>query len=83
MYCPNCGYKQHCGCKSCKDRVPEGMKGWITNYEDDTYSCANCGLTAHPDWWSSLEWDVFVLSGERDKQLQKEKENNAGLKIVK
>jgi len=72
MKCPNCGYDQHCGCDACKDRLPKGMKGWITDKLKDTIKCANCELTAHPDWWNRLEWDVFVLSGERNKQLQKE-----------
>lgn len=46
MYCPNCGYKQYCDCKSCKNKVPKDMKSEIWDYKKDLVSCAICGLSA-------------------------------------
>jgi len=64
MYCPNCGYKQYCGCKSCKDKVPKDMKSEIWDYDKDLVSCANCGLSASMDWWENLDLEVWELTKE-------------------
>lgn len=64
MYCPNCGYKQMCGCSSsyCKNKVKESeLKPERHDESGNLIICANCGLTAHYDWWSTLEWEVFNL----------------------
>jgi len=56
--CPKCGYPQFCGCKSCKDRIPEGFLPYKWKSEPfegheplELYICANCGFEASIDWW--------------------------------
>jgi hypothetical protein len=54
-HCPKCGYPQYCGCKSCIDELPEGMKPYKWDEMGELISCANCGYTEHVDIWGEIE----------------------------
>lgn len=52
MYCPKCGKKYQCPCKSCKG------KGWKWN-KKDIIKCLNCGFEESCDWWFELELTLY------------------------
>lgn len=56
MFCPRCGYEQKC---SCDGPVCGNKDGWI-NKGNDMRACFKCGLTKPIDWWSHLEYAVFI-----------------------
>jgi len=68
MFCPNCGLKQECGCKSCLPRHPAGtvVEQWMPDGEH--LACGGCGLTASGDWWEELSMQVHDLL-EKAKML--------------
>lgn len=69
MYCPDCGHRQYCDCKSCaKRRGPirrffewAGIrKPWRWTSGDDI-ACGKCGLTANAGWWEDLGIQVMCI----------------------
>lgn len=61
MFCPNCGLKQECGCKSCLPRHPAGTVVHLWTPDGNGMTCAGCGLTASGDWWEELSMQVYDL----------------------
>ena len=49
-FCPKCGTKYACPCKSCVKYLNDVKTAWIAN-PDDTETCPKCGLTQHLDGW--------------------------------
>ena len=62
--CPKCGYPQYCGCASCKDRIPEGIKPQKRTSHGT--QCGNCGFAPDIGWWMDYEWDLAVEGGRID-----------------
>ena len=57
-HCPNCGYDQHCPCKSCKFKLPWFKKPWRW-VEGNWIACGKCGFTKSADWWEDLEYAIY------------------------
>ena len=58
--CPNCGYKQECGCESCLENLPPKGNPYIS-VSGDGHQCANCGFTMHVDGWGEWEIECYAL----------------------
>lgn len=57
--CPECGYPLYCGCKSCIDKIPVGIKPYIYYNLDNGYGiikCGNCGYERGEDEWLDI-WE--------------------------
>jgi len=54
--CPKCGYPQHCGCNSCRNRPTHTGKKRQVLVDQEHYKCVNCGLAEHMEWWANEEY---------------------------
>ncbi len=60
IHCPECGYPHYCGCNDhCRSKIPDGIKPYLWDKTGNLVSCANCGFTAHPDFWLGLSEEIF------------------------
>ncbi len=66
MFCPNCGQKQYCPCKSCRER--HGNKSvWKWDKTGNAIICCKCGLKKDASWWEDLEGECFSPEKVRKK----------------
>jgi len=62
--CPHCGYTQVCPCNGpvCKAvREKTGRIPWRENRKNDCITCANCGFTAHMDYWEDYFFNIMFV----------------------